>query len=970
MINWRKLIRETLIVAGFLILPFLIYGDVTLGPNTMVPADNLFQWEPWKSHAAEFGIDKPQNHLLSDLVIQNYVWKSYIKDTVLGGDIPLWNPFLFAGAPFVATGQNAAWYPFSIFFLAMPVAKAYGWYTVSQFWLAGALMYVCGRIFNMRRGSAFMAGLIFQGCGFMLVSAAVFPMIIGAAAWLPLLLGGLEKVIRNSTSKVGEGGGNTLPWAALTAFALGMQILAGHIEITYYSLLVMAFFALWRLAGQVISNKYEVESEKPSLHTYYLKLLTKPVIWLFATVFIGLMVGGIQFIPFYEVGASNFREGSASFQEVLGWGFPERRVLTFVLPDFYGNPADHGYTDAFSGEYVPLTTNAYGQPNPHGGSSWGIKNYVEGGIYLGILALFLSGIAVLSKFVRRGPARWTSTLPVWFFTTLSVLSLSFIFGTPLYAILYYGFPGLNQLHSPFRWVFPLSVSVALLAGYGMEWLAATRRDGGGMVDDDPNYQMTNMFASDPSQPFWKKPLVLWASPNLITWSAGLAFWGGIFGLIGLYLSRMMWGVTEPILEPIFMGLAQAPDAFPTTAAFYSYLFPQVQHLGLILIMVGCVLRVSRCPIYWPKRLRGAPVYIFFAGLVIVLDLFAIGRGFNASVDPALLDFKPDLVQWLEEQPDSNLWRVTSFDNKGAKPFNANSAWLTGFNDVRGYDSIIAKQYTEYMQLIEPQNELDFNRIQPLGDINAINSPFVDLLGVKYIITHEELPLPKLKLAHESENLRVYENLGSFDRAYTISIIETYVMAADEKFADAIQQIDLRFRPIISLDEFHKGAEEFGVTFDQNFTMEVPDGATTTITTETNRRVFIDTVVKDDSWLILNDSYFPGWRAYVRPIGGNESAEVEVPVYKVNGNFRGVLLNPGEWTVRFQYSPPTLWIGGLTSAMGLIIIGFAAVVWAWRRFYNPQGELTNTASIAKNSVAPMTLNLFNRGIDFLFALFYL
>ena len=43
---------------------------------------------------------------------------------------------------------------------------------------------------------------------------------------------------------------------------------------------------------------------------------------------------------------------------------------------------------------------------------------------------------------------------------------------------------------------------------------------------------------------------------------------------------------------------------------------------------------------------------------------------------------------------------------------------------------------------------------------------------------------------------------------------------------------------------------------------------------------------------------------------------------------------------------------------------------WRRFYRPQGEMTNTKSIAKNSVAPMALNLFNRGIDFLFAAFYL
>ena len=91
----------------------------------------------------------------------------------------------------------------------------------------------------------------------MLVSAAVFPMIIGAAAWLPLLIAGIEMVIRNSSKTVGEGSGKTLPWASLTAFALGMQILAGHIEITYYSLIIMAFFALWRLF-QVAGGRLQV----------------------------------------------------------------------------------------------------------------------------------------------------------------------------------------------------------------------------------------------------------------------------------------------------------------------------------------------------------------------------------------------------------------------------------------------------------------------------------------------------------------------------------------------------------------------------------------------------------------------------------------------------------------------------------------------------------------------------------------
>ena len=71
-----------------------------------------------------------------------------------------------------------------------------------------------------------------------------------------------------------------------------------------------------------------------------------------------------------------------------------------------------------------------------------------------------------------------------------------------------------------------------------------------------------------------------------------------------------------------------------------------------------------------------------------------------------------------------------------------------------------------------------------------------------------------------------------------------------------------------------------------------------------------------------------------------------------------------------YSPRSFIVGGLTSAMGGIILLFAGIVWGWRRYYQPQSTLSNTQSIAKNSLVPMALNLFNKAIDFLFALFYL
>ena len=59
------------------------------------------------------------------------------------------------------------------------------------------------------------------------------------------------------------------------------------------------------------------------------------------------------------------------------------------------------------------------------------------------------------------------------FALLAVLSLLFAFGTPLYAVLFYGLPGYNQLHSAFRWVYPFTLCIAVLAG-----LAVRTADGG------------------------------------------------------------------------------------------------------------------------------------------------------------------------------------------------------------------------------------------------------------------------------------------------------------------------------------------------------------------------------------------------------------------------------------------------------------------------------------------------------------
>jgi len=940
---------DLFILAGFLLLPLLLFGDVTLGGRTMVPVDNLFQWQPWASAAADFGVQIPHNGLLSDLILENYAWKQFVRQSLSPPtEIPLWSPYLFAGSPFLATGQHGAYYPFSVFFLVLPLVKAYGWYTVIQLWLAGVFMYLFGRVLDMRRASAAVAGLVFQGAGFMLVSAAVFPMILGAALWLPLLLACVEMVVRVSTSP--RGAGKTLPWAALGALALGCQVLAGHIEITYYTLLVMAAFAAWRLASRLAFHVSHNGGERDAvtLDAWHTTLL-KPAVWLLGLVTLGIMLGGVQFIPFYEVGQTNFREGAASLSEVRGYAFPIRRALTLALPNFYGNPAHHAYTDALSGERVPLTTNYYGEPNPNGAhtSAWGIKNYVEGGVYLGILSLFLAALGVWLW--RRPSAGRRSAIA--FFAVLSLFSLAFIFGTPLYALLYYGLPGINQLHSPFRWVFPLSLAVAALAGYGMEYLALSRQD---------RQQTTGRgsWASDRRPPRLLQPFLLWGRPSTVTALAGLAFWGGALLLAGLFLSRTFYAQLEPIVHSAFLGLAKAPEAFPAARAFYSYQFRNIFLFGLMLVASGCVLRVSRCPLFIPRTGKRRPLWPLLAAVVIGLDLLIANAGFHTAADPALLDYEPQLVQWLRQQPGT--WRFTTFTPHGDKPLNANGGWLYGLQDVRGYDSIIPRQYVDYMRAIEPQNELLFNRIQPIVNWESLNSPLLDLLGAKYVISSATIDLPKFGLVWQGEGLHVYENAAAVPRAYTMPRTATAVV--DEPLA-AMTERDPRFFVFVEGDH--------------RLTPGVVDGAPqpadlqpATVTAYGNVEVVVDAVVGEASWLVLNDTFFPGWKAFARPSGTGNEAEEEMAVHRVNGNFRGVLLEPGQWTVRFRYSPLTFKLGGLTSAMAAVILLFAFAVWAWRRLYNPDVELSDTRSIAKNSLVPTALNLLNRFIDFLFAAFYL
>jgi len=858
----------------------------------------------------------------------------------------------------LANGQHSALYPLSLIFYVMPLTKAYGWFTVIQFWLAGLFTYIFLRVLGANRLGGLIGGITYQLSGFLVVSV-VFTMITAAAAWLPLVLAIIEIVIRKQEQK-GPVAYSPIPYVVVGSFVLGIQILAGHIEITYYVLLVSGFYAICRLI--LLQRRQRVWVPTVRMGT-----------WLLVMVLLGLGLGAIQFVPLYEVASRNFRVGSVTYTDVVGWALPSRRIVSFLVPDFFGNPSHHTYFDLVTRRWLPVGLNAYGQVNPLCPycTGWDTKTSVEAGAYVGILPLLLSVIAVWGWAADRvtdkrmkdtNSSKAPSTHPllhqlpqVWIFALLAVLSVFFAFGTPLYAVLYYGLPFWNQLHSPFRWVYPFTLSIAVLAGLGTAYLAR------------------GVSPRNRADAEAKRAAASRYSLYIFSLRGGwLAFWGGLAGLILILVALVFPAPFIHLAQMVVDRSELARHAFADGRQFLGYQWPNFFKFFLFTMASGAVLRISRCPIFLPRWLGGLAVWKPLAVAVVAVDLLAAGYGFNPAADPALLNFRPPVVDWLlERRAEDPHFRIISFNAPGEpRTFIANTGSIWNLEDVRGYDSIIPSQYAQYMSLIQEQGDLLYNRIAPIyaPGYHALDSALLDLLGVRYVLTTQEIPNEGYQLAYDGE-VHVYENLDALPRAFFVACAE---VVPPEEMDYALRSLNPRQKVLFEMGGPWLGTES---TRTDSCSLEAA-----TITSYTPNEVFIQASPDEPGWLVLADSYFPGWKAY-RQISSftsenqptasdSDSPETELTIHRANGNFRAVYLEPGDWNVRFKYTPMSFKLGLYVSFLALVISLLLLGWWAWGKLYRESADDSPVKRIAKNSLAPMSLALTNRLIDFAFAMLML
>jgi hypothetical protein len=113
--------------------------------------------------------------------------------------------------------------------------------------------------------------------------------------------------------------------------------------------------------------------------------------------------------------------------------------------------------------------------------------------------------------------------------------------------------------------------------------------------------------------------------------------------------------------------------------------------------------------------------------------------------------------------------------------------------------------------------------------------------------------------------------------------------------------------------------------------------------EKNNELHLRVRAKEGALLVLSDTYYPGWKAFVYPATNDSSHQVtpidtnssnringrEEKIYRADYNFRAIPLKAGEYEVKFIYDPITFKIGALVTLCALVGILVYFVRRKWR-----------------------------------------
>jgi len=413
-------------------------------------------------------------------------------------------------------------------------------------------------------------------------------------------------------------------------------------------------------------------------------------------------------------------------------------------------------------------------------------------------------VGIPTLFLAAWGLRRRADRRVWFFGTVTLFALLVAVGSPLYLALYYLAPGFRELAGLGR--------ILCLAAFGLAGLAAI-----GMDD-----------------------LIELSERRQIRW--------------------VLIGAAATLALAVGAAVALAPywRELPAPMEFGAYLCRQIG-LAVGLTIASALLLSLRLR----RRLAGSALATL-AILLLLVDLFVFGIGFNPFVDAKMAYPEMKSIQWLRERAGHS--RVTSL---ASNPVSLdwmphNSPMIFGLRDIHGSDSLRVRSSFELVsgpdlaQSVYPPPE----------------SPLMDALGVRYLMTRREVGKGWRRRLVRDGDVPIYENREALPRAYVVP---------DNG----------------GLDMARIGMGSPRDRGNVRFVRDAPN------------EVALEMEGNCSGILVLMDSYYPGWQAHVY--------ESPAGIVRVNEGFRAVRVPPGKQVVTFEYEPVSFLVGLFVSLLAMTLL---------------------------------------------------
>ncbi|MCX7817515.1 MAG: YfhO family protein [Syntrophales bacterium] len=345
----------------------------------------------------------------TDIAKQFIFFREFGFGELKGGNLVLWNPFLFSGSPFMGNFQSALLYPLNFVFLILPIEWSINVSVFIHVVLLGVFMCLWVRENGCGYLPAFLSGVL------LMFSGAHFPHIYAGhltnlctMAWIPLIFLCLDKILERQLWK----------WVLAGMAAIAMQVLAGHPQYVYYTAIVSALYVILRL-----------------IFTPELKKTLSPLAGIFLMFFGGTLLSAIQVMTGMEASGESVRAGGVAYDFAAMFSLPPENLLTLIAPNMFGD----------------LQFNQY----------WGRTYYWETNMYVGIGGLTLAVYALANGSKREH-----------IIGILILISTVLALGarTPLFDFLYHYFPGFNQFRGTAKFIFFVDMFLSYLAGCGLNVL--------------------------------------------------------------------------------------------------------------------------------------------------------------------------------------------------------------------------------------------------------------------------------------------------------------------------------------------------------------------------------------------------------------------------------------------------------------------------------------------------------------------